>query len=219
VASELALYERLTVLLLDPATPYEPKRIFSMCAPKHPKNERFIDGNHRLAQKRWDAAFGKPLDLAIDRLRRVPPSPRSPIVEALKGVTWMEDFGPDVAQRRLVTFSDLLQNSEGLSHYRGRPDYALWRGTEHAARHRLAMAGVSVVIHYLERPETLRLQTETHRRFWSDFFREAGAKCVFADGFVIEPPEPSPKTQHQIVRRERGVSPMPVPRTDGHRQN
>src|SRR5262249_29212965 len=31
-ASGLELYGRLTVLLLDPSNPYEPKRIFSMCA-------------------------------------------------------------------------------------------------------------------------------------------------------------------------------------------
>jgi hypothetical protein len=210
-AQSVVLHERLTILLLDPASPYEPRRIFSMCAPRNPQQERYVDGNQRLAQKRWDDAFGKPLNDAIAQLMLVPSSPQSPIVEALKGITWLEDFGPDLARRRLILFSDMLQNTEGLSHYRGRPDFVRWSATEHASRHRIQFTNVEVRIEYLQRPETLRLQTEDHRRFWADFFEAAGAHSSFADGLWPETP-PSPTPSGRIVQSERIPSRLPLRR-------
>ncbi len=184
---------------------------FSQCArPRTPANERALDGNQRLAQKRWNAAFGKPLDAAIARLKTVPSSPRSPIIEAIKALSWRPDFGSEIPRRRLVIFSDLLQNSPGLSQYQRRYDYVKWRKTEHARENAFDFRGVEVVIYYLQRPQTLRIQTDAHRDFWFRFLTESGAKVVFADGWKPTAPSAIDKdqvnTQVTNSRREKSAN-------------
>ncbi len=187
-ARRLAEHEKLSVLALSAASPYEPEILFARCAPKNVRDVNELTGNPGFARAKWNRDFGAPLDSALDRLMRVPNAPVSPIVEAVKGLTWRHDFGSDLKRRRLVVFSDMLQNTDGWSQY-GRGglgvDFDKFSASAFAAQKSPELRGATVRIAYLERPETLHLQGRSHKDFWLRFFRAAGAEAAF---WSEEPP-------------------------------
>jgi hypothetical protein len=190
-AARLAIYGKLTVLALDPDSPYEPQRLFSLCAPQSGRDVNGVTGNPSMAQRRWRERFGGPLNAALDRLLTVPAADISPIVEAVKGVTWLHDFRAEVPNRRLVIFSDMLQNTAAWSHYRDGVQYARFARTPFALEQHAALSGVVVVIDYLERPSTLHLQTAAHRRFWIEFFEDTGAVAEIGPDVPGRPEPPA----------------------------
>ena len=86
--------------------------------------------------------------------------------------------------RRLVLVSDMAQNSENLSEYRGAGS-----GLEpsDAVKSELTrdLKGVAVRIHYVHRPELAALQTAQQRDFWRDWFTSQGANVKLGWGLYL----------------------------------
>ena len=109
-------------------------------------------------------------------------STSSPIIETIRYVRNKEFPGAaDIASSRrkgdtILIVSDLLQNSDLLSHYRGPlpPTSGLPQSFA------LDLAGIEIGVRYLRSKRDGHLQTGDHFAWWRKFFAEAGGPMTRA---------------------------------------
>ena len=89
------------------------------------------------------------------------------------------DFGPKTPGRRLVIFSDLMQNVPEFSHFASKWDYEAFRSSLYASKLRSDLSGVRVEVIYLLRSNLYNYQSQPrHQTFWGHWFEENGAKEI-----------------------------------------
>ena len=201
---EIPQYGKFALYVLQDPERQVVDPVLSLCNPGDGRDASFIDENPRQIRARWRQGFAEPLEQAIGRTLDAPPSGTSPIAEMIAAVA-VDAFpvGPGAprsaasaasagygatgggeggsgrsAARRLIVVSDLLQNSEKLSHYGRRaaelPDLA---GSEAVEPLIADLSGVEVTALYLSRAEGAgeRLQGRDHVRHWETLLDRCGA--------------------------------------------
>lgn len=132
--------------------------------------------NPQLARKKWEG-FAAKLRADIDGEIKSPPMKTSPIFEAIQA-TALRTFGKpeyDGLPKQLVIVSDLLQHVPGkLSMYKDVPPFEKFKNSDYFARVRSDLKGVSVLVHYLVRPD-VKEQDRKHLEFWDAYFQFQGA--------------------------------------------
>lgn len=136
--------------------------------------------NYRLKQEAFNKEFLDPISELAQGIGKRPDSPSSPIVETINRVAGWHMFSSDVPERKMIIFSDMLQNSFNCSDYRhsqvvvasstGCPDFE-------------PLEGVDVTIDYILRRNKSFLQTKKHRKKWINRFEEAGASVHFENTY------------------------------------
>lgn len=92
----------------------------ALCKPQDAGSANAITQNANLIDKRYNEKFLTPLSANIDRLTGPTDAKHSPIMESLQAlVAGTPGFITYHGPRRIVLVSDLLQNSDVLSFYRG----------------------------------------------------------------------------------------------------
>lgn len=178
--ARLAQYERLTLMRLNVRRPQEPSALFSKCLPRPPEQINPLFENARVAQTRWDDSFADALDRALRSAGAGAGARSSPILAGLRAVAADPDFGPEIARRRLVLVSDLLEHDpEGFSLYETGADYSLWRTASPQRPPDLARVDIRIVP--LDRPERAVLQSAALANFWPAYFDAADAASVEID--------------------------------------
>ena len=106
--------------------------------------------------------------------------PRSPILENL-GVIMPRHVpskrslsAEDSSQSHLIVFSDLLQNSDRLSHYGVYPTAKDFMGTPHLRELATDLTRIHVSLFRLERSRYSRHQTRDHYYWWTELVGEFG---------------------------------------------
>lgn len=169
----LARYDRLTLAALRADRPQEPRLFFSLCNPGDGRSVNPLIQNAAQAQARWQAAFGDALDSAVRRAGAGRSAPASPILAGLRAIAADPDFGEEIAARRLVLVSDLLEHEpDGFSLYAEAASFEAWRAQSPAAP--ADLSGVAVRIATLDRPDRAPAQARA-RAFWEAYFAAAGA--------------------------------------------
>lgn len=129
--------------------------------------------NYELKRQLFDKEFVKPITAIAGEVKSRPDSKTSPIIETINRIATWHKFSDKVSVRRMVIYSDMLQNSRHCSDYThskavhpaslGCPDLEpLW--------------GVDVDLRYILRRGKSHLQTDAHRKNWIRRLRSAGAK-------------------------------------------
>lgn len=129
--------------------------------------------NYRMKHELFEKEFVDPITEIAGEVKSRPDSPSSPIIETINRIATWHKFCDRVPVRRMVIYSDMLQNSRQCSDYNqskvlhpaslGCPDLEpLW--------------GVEVDLRYILRRGKSHLQTEAHRKNWIRRLRGAGAK-------------------------------------------
>ncbi len=155
-----------------------PRQVFEMCNPGSPEDRGAVDGfteGEVAVMVRW-SQFTKAMRSAFPDSASQASAPTSPIIETIRYVRNKEFPGPvDMArgQRRgdaILVISDLLQNSDLLSHYRGPlpPVDGLPQSLA------LNLSGIEIGVRYLRSRRDAHLQTGEHFAWWRDFLAEAG---------------------------------------------
>ena len=180
--ARLSEYDRLTLLRLNPRRPQEPALLFSKCLPKSPDQANPLFENPRFARERWDADFESALDTALKSAQHGGAGAASPILAGLRAIAANPDFGADVAARRFVLVSDMLEHDPaGFSLYAEGAAYPQWRATPgHAPAD---FTDVVVRIVPLDRPDHAARQTAALNGFWPQYFEESGAKTTAIDPY------------------------------------
>jgi len=151
--------------------------LMHLCNPGDGRDMSSIYENPALAAKRWKSEFSDRISAELEPLLTQPDSPASPIFEAVQAVSLRTFSKPefDGVAKRLILFSDLLQNMPGRqSHYRRIPDFSEFRKTPYFDRVRANLGDVQVDVYYLAR-EGSDIQGIDHVRFWENYFAAQGA--------------------------------------------
>jgi hypothetical protein len=178
----------LTIRAID-ADPESADREFSRCRVRRGSEVLGVTSNPDLIEADFKRIVGDALNSYLNALRSVPTAPRSPILEAVDSALDAPDFGANVKARRLILVSDLAQNSERVSEYRGQGSGLRldWPSQNDLARD---MQGLVVRIHYVRRPALGTIQTPEQRGFWLDWFRRNGAEVKLGWGLqLVDPPD------------------------------
>ena len=155
-----------------------PRRVFRMCNPGSPEDRGLGDGlteGEVAVMVRW-SQFGKAMREAFPDSMGRSSTPTSPIIESIRYVRNKEFPGAtDIASGKgrggaILIVSDLLQNSDLLSHYSGPlpPVSGLPQSLA------LDLSGIDIGVCYLRSKRDGHLQTGEHFAWWREFFAEAG---------------------------------------------
>lgn len=171
--------ERLSIYVLDDHNYRAPKPSLSMCNPGSGRTANPLYQNPRQMQQKFDRTFGRPLDQVAQEMIVTTTQNSSPIIEMIYSISQLHDFGPNQPYRRLVIFSDLMQNTTEFSHFPNMRSYSEFRRTDYARRLRADLRGDHVEVVYLLRPELYQIQQSTvHQNFWGDFFQDTGVASI-----------------------------------------
>lgn len=164
--------ERLSVYEIWENSDLNATSAFDRCNPGQDANE-WIE-NVRNIKETFKNHFQNPLNLVKASVRSQSSSAHSPIVETINTVAGNAEFCNTVPHRKLIIFSDFMQNSVNCSDY----DYV----PTHSKRcpPLVELHDVEVELIYLIRDgdKAKKIQTDTHANVWVRRFKEAGARVT-----------------------------------------
>ena len=164
--------------------PGAPQKLIEVCRPfKNPKDRTWRDDIHqgrRFAVRDWkhfedELANGFPE-------RESEPQTTSPLLETISVLAARHipgKRGNEEFKVHLIVFSDLLQNTERLSHFRAYPDAKDMRRNARALL--TDLTGTRVSLFRLERQEYAHLQTAHHYYWWTEIVQEQGGEIEWQD--------------------------------------
>lgn len=184
----LEIGERFTLFELDERGEFNPRGELTLCNPGRGNQVNPLFNNPKMIQERFDEKFEAPLQAALEDLVQPKEAPSSPIMESLARLALTEAFSEEAPQRRLLIFSDMLQNSSLFTAYGGVAG-ALPESMPSAAdvaesvrtRYGEGLSGVQIEIRLIPREGRADLQRGPLRAYWDEIFRDLGATVVWRD--------------------------------------
>ena len=173
----LAVYE----MTEDPGNP---TTLIEKCRPfKNPRDRTWRDDIHqgrRFAERDWNR-FEDALTSVFPKVKDESQS-ISPLLETISVLSARHTPGKRGDQQfkvHLIVFSDLLQNSDRLSHYGKYPEA---QEIKLLARDLLTdLTGTRVSLFRLERPEYAKWQTDSHYYWWTEVVQEQGGQIEWQE--------------------------------------
>lgn len=149
---------------------------FCLCNPGDGDDANFLYQAPKMIQQRWEKQFGAPLSAALDSLKMVAVAETSPILEAIGVVGDLPKFREATNVRRIVIYSDMLQNMKWYS------QYGAGKGLKPPALQLREIIpdlnGVDILVRYIERSRYSRVQGSEHKALWTEILMGLGAKSV-----------------------------------------
>lgn len=147
----------------------------ALCKPQDKASASAFTQNPELIGKRYDALFLKPLEANIRQLTTATAAKHSPIMESLQAlVSDTPGFVTFKGPRRIVLVSDLLQNSEALSFYRGETWDSFHKSADYQ-RIGSTLEDVDIAIYQVPRPLEGVRDPAVLEDFWIRYFERQGA--------------------------------------------
>lgn len=162
---------RLSIFAMGGEEALERPPVFTGCRPEQSSDVSWLTRNPTMVQARYEALFQTPLRKQIAELRKPAQANLSPILETIKHISLLPDFGSSVERRRLVVISDLLQNTEGLSFYRSTPNYRTFADSWYAKSLQTDLSGIHVELVVLERGSIPHSHRKSLLFFWQSWLR------------------------------------------------
>jgi hypothetical protein len=149
---------------------------FCLCNPGNGDDESILYKNPAQIRRRWEEVFGAPLSASLEALRDVARAETSPILEAIGVVGDLPKFREATGVKRIVIYSDMLQNMDWYSHY---GSHSLRKPPEEHLRELVhGLDGVDIVIRYIERANSASIQGSRHQELWKEILMGLGARSV-----------------------------------------
>lgn len=154
--------------------------VITRCNPGTDADVSALNGDKQLAAKRWEEGFRKPLDIAFADITKATPSARSPILESIQSIalTELKNQKADGKPRRLIVISDLLQNTNKISFYKGIPDSTTMLDSVPFRSVRTDLNGIDVELWMLERSDTKDSQPRALADLWEAMLRAMGGNVT-----------------------------------------
>jgi hypothetical protein len=127
-----------------------------------------------MIEDRFVREVSEPIAQATQELLAEKEQPTSPLIEALVGISDRADFSPAVADRKVVLVSDLIQNSDELSHFKTGPVFEKIQSTRFASD-KPKLSGVTVTVRVVPR-RNYALPKKDLIDFWEQMFAFSGAE-------------------------------------------
>ncbi|MCW1918205.1 hypothetical protein NX862_05530 [Rhodobacter sp. KR11] len=146
-----------------------------LCKPASVKDVSSLTQNVTLVQKRFQERFQDPLQVNLDRMISASGAKTSPIMESLQAlVADTPGFLTYAGPRKLILVSDLLQNSDAMSFYRGE-DWQSFQASPAFARLGRTLDRVDVTIFAVPREVATLKDPKAVEDFWIRYFELQGA--------------------------------------------
>jgi hypothetical protein len=178
--NEIGRNELLTIRLVGADGQVAAKPVFMRCRPDDGSTVSRWWGNPDQVQEQWQASFGTPLAQVLEQELLAQRETRwSAIFESVDMAMWDASFGADLARRRMVIISDLMQNIPGHSHYKRIPRIEDFLASEVGKRLKSKVwSSLTVDLVYLPDVRAPHLQGDKHIKFWVGVFRRLGVGSV-----------------------------------------
>lgn len=143
--------------------------IFSQCKPPLPGSALISDVK---AAERFETNFEAGLESAFNKAVGLRGSSTSPLIESLREAT-TRSFSrtPETTRRRIIIISDMLQNSETVSHYKGLESFERFQSSASWPKAIIDLGNAEVSILYITRSETRNVQGIEHQEWWRNYFK------------------------------------------------
>jgi hypothetical protein len=167
IADEVKDGELVSIFYITDSAQQDLRPVFSMCKPQSEGNIVYED--QRTIARRFEASFRKPLDAALQE--QPSGGEISPVAETLTDFL-ASDF-LDGQVNRLSVFSDLMQNSDGVSLYQcsdQRAAVAAYRQARAGAVERPKLKNVEVILNIIPRAGLGTVVVRCRDGFWAWFF-------------------------------------------------
>lgn len=151
-----------------------------LCKPKPEGNP--LSENNRKLRERFLRTFMEPLRRNLEQELNKDVGERSPILETLQMIARSQDVGAWNKRKTLIVISDLLQHTQGFSHYRSPSSYEHFQKI-YADQVRADFSSWDVVLMYLRRYKDRNLQLSSHLEFWQRYFSDTGGALIRVEGF------------------------------------
>jgi hypothetical protein len=146
-----------------------------LCRPPSHGNDLYE--NNRKITKDFYQRFLVPVTTALEQSLTTEVGEWSPILETLQLISRSQEI-EDSGRKTLIVVSDMLQHSNGFSHYRERRSYEDFVRSGFASDVKADFRDWNVIVIYLRRYRDRQLQQATHLEFWQRYFHDAGAKVT-----------------------------------------
>jgi hypothetical protein len=144
-----------------------------LCRPPSQGNDLYQ--NSRKITRQFHERFLVPVTAALEESLATTGGARSPILETLQLISRSQEIG-DTGHKTLILVSDMLQHTDGFSHYRPQRGWEDFRRSGFAADVKADFRGWDVVVIYLRRYHERHLQQAAHLEFWQRYFHESGGR-------------------------------------------
>ena len=157
--------------------------LLSRCNPGDASGVNPFLENKRMKQEDWEKEFIEPLNREFNDLLDGEEGKESPIMEMVQAISIAAFQNENLSvKKELFVFSDMLQNTAEVSHYKGLLNFKNFSKSPAYLRIRTDLSGVKVKIFYIRRLGHENLQKgKVHATFWQEYFNSMNA-----DGFSIK---------------------------------
>lgn len=174
--SEMPLSNQVTLFVVGPSSYQVPEPLLRLCNPGDGKSANPVISNPKLLQSRWETRFLQPLSQALKVINNQEMAKTSPIMEMIQAVS-IHAFPLETNRpKRLIIVSDMLQNTDGYSHYRATADFAQFRNNPYLQRVQTDLSNVQVTILYKGNADAGKRQNKGHALFWAEYVNHMGGE-------------------------------------------
>ena len=176
--------------------------LISLCSPIKKLSE-CMDVNCEHLKDKFEDDFESKLDDTIANvLSKQTELKSSPIIESIANLSELTDFRKTVENKKLFIFSDMLQHTNGFSHYdKLMPENGFEGIKNDYDSIKANLEGTEVMIYYIKRNKYRHLQTQNHEIFWHDLFDYSGAKKSYFEVFKHDGDDGEVPTFHANISR------------------
>ena len=155
-----------------------------VCNPGNPEDRTWKDNltsGKYSGLRKW-RRFEQSILQALPKIDKQVAGNQSPLLEAIALVAarHVPSIGVETQQKstRMMLFSDMLQNSEHLSHYKSVPDMKTFRALPGYAEMDSDLRGVNVWLFYVRRTGLENKQTAEHYYWWTQAIEVFGGRLI-----------------------------------------
>lgn len=180
LVDQIPRYGKLAVIKVDPVSDRLLAPIITRCNPGSARDVSDVDGNPKMVEKQRQEQFLAPLRSAFQNLFEASGADRSPVMESIQSVnlTELQKSGEEQVKKRLIIASDLLQNTDAISFYRGLPAAKDLTASQEFSRVRTDLRGTDVELWMLQRTDSTSTQPRALPELWEEIIEEQGGQLM-----------------------------------------
>jgi len=155
----------------------------SKCNPGNPSGANPLIENKFLLEEDWKKKFFEPIEKEFNKLLDSDKEGPSPIMEMIQTISIAAFQNEKTStKKKLFIFSDMLQNSERVHHYKSDFNFQKFSESAQYLTVRTDLTGVTIKVFYIRRSGAEKFQKGTaHAKFWQEYFNS-----MDAEGFSIK---------------------------------
>lgn len=178
--SQISRYEKLVIVKVDPVGDSLLIPVITRCNPGSGSDVSDVDGNPAKLEKQHREEFVAPMEQAFDSLMDANGANRSPVMESIQSVSLSEfqKAGFEGKPKRLIIASDLLQNTDQVSFYKGLPDPNEFVTSQRFHRVSTDLSDIKVELWMLQRDDSNQTQPKALPLFWERIIGEQGGQVT-----------------------------------------